>query len=198
MILSLSTAQRFISGTTSNSFELGKGTRILLHGHVNQETGKLYFAENSPWRFDVNDLNLTYHGPNNFETCEIGAMASRMLRVGRESVAYQLAQRVWEFGHCNSENRKHQLPASIPLLSISRPTFLASSHKGWPTKPPGEFPPLSLAPAAVFLDKDRLAVGNGFSLIHGGENGVFFLQQEGAAQIMTQPEITGVLGPKFC
>lgn len=99
-------------------------------------------------------------------------------------------------GHYNSENRAHQLPASVPLPSISRPTLLASSHKGWPTKPPGEFPPLSLAPFAVFLESDRLALGNGFSLIHGGENNVFFLQQEGALRIMTQPKNPGILGPE--
>ena len=40
VILSLSKAQRFISGTTTtNSLEIGKETRIWLNEHVNQETG---------------------------------------------------------------------------------------------------------------------------------------------------------------
>lgn len=94
VILSLSKAQRFISGTTTNSLEIGKETRIVLNGHVNQETGKLYFAENSPWRFEVNDLNLRYHESDNFEA---RAMATRMFRVQGESVGYQMVQRVWEF-----------------------------------------------------------------------------------------------------
>lgn len=34
------------------------------------------------------------------------------------------------------ENSSHQLPVPIPLISMPRPTLLASSHKGWVTTPP--------------------------------------------------------------
>src|SRR5271163_2603717 len=92
----------------------------------------------------------------------------------------------------NSENSAYQVPASVPLPPSSRPILLASSHKGWLTKPPIEFPPYSVAPFAVFPEEDALSLGNGISLIYGGEPYVFLLQQESVSQIRRQPEIQSI------
>jgi len=67
-------------------------------------------------------------------------------------------------------------------MSAEKIHFIATSHKGWESKPPMPFPETCGAAGAVFPKKDELKLTNGLSLIKG-PNTTFFLALENLRQI---------------